>query len=121
MIKYIKSVLWRIAKRLSYIEDARCLKVKIVGTIMEHTQAMKFKIWVVNLPMSLAKLHDRIHSDDDNDDDDDDDGVISKHVAAIKLDKKRENLMQATSHTNSEWKFIMSSIFCASGITELRT
>ena len=26
-IKYIKSVLWRVAKRLSYIEDARCLKV----------------------------------------------------------------------------------------------
>ena len=28
MIKYIKSVLWRVAKRLSYTEDARCLKVK---------------------------------------------------------------------------------------------
>ena len=28
MIKYIKSVLWRIAKCLSYIEEARCLKVK---------------------------------------------------------------------------------------------
>ena len=27
MIKYIKSVLWRVAKLLSYIEDARCLKV----------------------------------------------------------------------------------------------
>ena len=27
-IKYIKSVLWRVAKRLSYIEDARCIKVK---------------------------------------------------------------------------------------------
>ena len=27
LIKYIKSVLWRIAKRLSYIEDAWCLKV----------------------------------------------------------------------------------------------
>ena len=25
----MKSVLWRIAKRLSYIEDARCLKVDI--------------------------------------------------------------------------------------------
>jgi len=24
----MKSVLWRLAKRLSYIEDARCLKVK---------------------------------------------------------------------------------------------
>ena len=28
LIKYIKRVLWKVAKRLSYIEDARCLKVK---------------------------------------------------------------------------------------------
>jgi hypothetical protein len=28
LIKYIKSVLWRVVKRLSYIEEARCLKVK---------------------------------------------------------------------------------------------
>jgi len=28
LIKYIQSVLWRVVKRLSYIEDARCLKVK---------------------------------------------------------------------------------------------
>jgi len=27
LIKYIKRVLWRVAKRLSYIEDAQCLKV----------------------------------------------------------------------------------------------
>ena len=27
-MKYIKSVLWRVVIRLSYIEDARCLKVK---------------------------------------------------------------------------------------------
>jgi hypothetical protein len=27
-IKYIKSVIWRVAKCLSYIEEARCLKVK---------------------------------------------------------------------------------------------
>jgi len=27
LIKYIKSVLWRVLKRLSYIEDTRCLKV----------------------------------------------------------------------------------------------
>ena len=29
LIKYIKSVLWRAAKPLSYIEDARCLKDKV--------------------------------------------------------------------------------------------
>jgi len=28
LIKYIKSVHWRVAKCLSYIEEARCLKVK---------------------------------------------------------------------------------------------
>ena len=29
LIKYIKIVLWRVAKRLSYIEDARCLNINI--------------------------------------------------------------------------------------------
>ena len=28
LIKYIKSVLWRVVKCLSYIEEVRCLKVK---------------------------------------------------------------------------------------------
>jgi len=28
LIKYIKSLLWRVAKFLSYIEEARCPKVK---------------------------------------------------------------------------------------------
>ena len=27
LIKYIKSILWRLAKRLSYKQDARCLKL----------------------------------------------------------------------------------------------
>ena len=38
LIKYIKSVLWIVAKRLSYIEVARCLKVKPIfsyGSINE--------------------------------------------------------------------------------------
>jgi len=29
LIKYIKSALWRVAKRMSYIQDARCLMVNI--------------------------------------------------------------------------------------------
>jgi len=29
LIKYIKSVLWAVAKCLPYIEDTRCLKVKM--------------------------------------------------------------------------------------------
>ena len=33
LIKYIESVLWRAAKRLSSIEDTRCLKVtKLCGS-----------------------------------------------------------------------------------------
>ena len=28
LIKYTKSVLWRVVERLSYIQDAWCLKVK---------------------------------------------------------------------------------------------
>ena len=31
LIKYIKSVLWRVAKRLSYTEEARCLKVNVTA------------------------------------------------------------------------------------------
>ena len=30
LIKYIKSVLWRVAKCVSYIEEARCLKVNML-------------------------------------------------------------------------------------------
>ena len=33
LIKYIKSVLWWVAKRLSCIEDARCLKVKYIARV----------------------------------------------------------------------------------------
>jgi len=29
LIKYTKSILWRVAERLSYVEDAWCLKVKV--------------------------------------------------------------------------------------------
>ena len=31
LIKYTKSVLWRVAKRLSYIQDARCLMFKCIA------------------------------------------------------------------------------------------
>jgi hypothetical protein len=36
LIKYIKRVLWRVAKRLSYIEDSRCLKVNISFLIKQY-------------------------------------------------------------------------------------
>jgi len=37
LIKYIKSVLWRVAKRLSYKQDARCLKVNILISVYSHS------------------------------------------------------------------------------------
>jgi len=37
LIKYIKSVLWRVAKRLSFTEDAWCLKVK-AGELQNKTK-----------------------------------------------------------------------------------
>ena len=50
LIKYIKSVLWRVAKYLSYIEEARCLKVKCTGRfslagklVFMHTGCCKHK------------------------------------------------------------------------------
>ena len=58
LIKYIKSVLWWVAKRLSYIQDARCLKVNernvkltlkfgirraLVGPLYIHVIYMKTK------------------------------------------------------------------------------
>ena len=33
LIKYIKSILWKVVKRLSYIEEARCLKVNQTDTL----------------------------------------------------------------------------------------
>ena len=52
LIKYIKSVLWRAAKRLSYTEDARCLKVNglysnPVQTEMPHHKSFA-QMWFVN-------------------------------------------------------------------------
>ena len=43
LFKYIKSVLWRVAKRLSYIEDARCMKVKDIILTMHCRLFVGFK------------------------------------------------------------------------------
>jgi hypothetical protein len=52
LIKYIKSVLWRAAKRLSYIQDARCLKINIItniflesGTVLPYFSSGVVFIW----------------------------------------------------------------------------
>jgi len=48
LIKYIKRVLWRVAKRLSYIQDARCLKVNmstynVMIILCIYTQELRLK------------------------------------------------------------------------------
>ena len=40
LFQYIKSVLWRVAKRLSYIQDARCLKVNLVSYFSPREREM---------------------------------------------------------------------------------
>jgi len=49
LIKYTKSVLWRVAKRLPYIEDARCLKVN--HTFLEYVEEIRhfISIWFLSL------------------------------------------------------------------------
>ena len=42
----MKNVLWRVAKCLSYIEDARCLKVKQISNF----QYFSFLIYLCRLP-----------------------------------------------------------------------
>ena len=37
LIKYVKSILWRVAKCLSYIEDVQCLKVKDTSMCNEQS------------------------------------------------------------------------------------
>ena len=41
----MKSVLWRVAKRLSYIEDARCLKVRARKLCETHFEQIPTVAW----------------------------------------------------------------------------
>ena len=49
LIKYIKSVLWRVGKCLSYIEEAWCLKVKVTNTVTLYNlwipRSDAFNVW----------------------------------------------------------------------------
>ena len=58
LIKYIKSVHWRVAKFLSYIEEARCLKVNRV-----HIQYVikRGTLWVTTLHCSVNSLTTKWH------------------------------------------------------------
>ena len=53
LIKYIKSVLWRVAKCLSYIEEARCLKVNCTSVVCSifHTVSWQY-VFQVSIYMS---------------------------------------------------------------------
>jgi hypothetical protein len=56
LIKCIKSVLWRIAKRLSYIEDAWCLKVNMSFPVYEFWSLVWSSCQSLCLPARL-KFH----------------------------------------------------------------
>jgi len=45
LIKYIKSVLWGVAKRLSYMEDARCLKVNTNSLYSPYSSNGNIRSW----------------------------------------------------------------------------
>ena len=59
LIKYIKSVLWRTAKRLSYIEDKRCLKVKLMpmNTFEKVHGAKSPKCSIFNTTLEVSSAH----------------------------------------------------------------
>ena len=47
LIKYIKNVLWGVAKLLSYTEDVRCLKVKQVRNSERDINSLRIKIFAI--------------------------------------------------------------------------
>jgi len=49
LIKYIKSVLWRVAKCLTYIEEARCLKVKQEGECTYNVKLQRVRVTIANV------------------------------------------------------------------------
>ena len=49
LIKYIESILWRVAKLLSYIEDARCLKVnEFLAVVKRKTMPLNAQLKMVS-------------------------------------------------------------------------
>ena len=53
LIKYIKSVLWRVLKRLSYIQDARCLTVN--GDSQSPNALSQYKCRLNTFDLSLTR------------------------------------------------------------------
>ena len=60
LIKYIKSFLWRVEKRLSYIEDARCLNVKAMNKHAKDLEHFREKfLKISNTKLKKTSLVDR--------------------------------------------------------------
>ena len=57
LIKYIKSVLWRVAKRLSYIQDARCLKVNTLCTTIRRERLLSLKWMIKSRRLTIYALN----------------------------------------------------------------
>ena len=53
LIKYIKSVLWRVAKRLSYKEGPRCLKVNERKIFSDVSESRSVKYYVLTTSVML--------------------------------------------------------------------
>ena len=62
LIKYIKSVVWRVAKCQSYIEEARCLKVNIILTFSSRSLKWPFsRFFPVRASIKAWLQHIRSH------------------------------------------------------------
>ena len=58
LIKYIKSVLWRVAKRLSYIEEAWCLKVNLLFVLSLHIMGFVVSVDLQHRICSIRAMKD---------------------------------------------------------------
>ena len=61
LIKYIRSVLWRVAKCLSYIEEARCLKVKVIRIVISLFEKAHHRIIPVYTFTALSNAFCIVH------------------------------------------------------------
>jgi len=59
LIKYVKSFFWIVAKRLSYIEEARCLKVKYLNSMMMMMMMMIIIIIINSARYQQLLCYDR--------------------------------------------------------------
>ena len=106
LIKYIKSVLWRVAKRLSYIQDARCLKVnKMEQMITDDT--LDGKMWyagnkdynapfVFSCVMFLLAVY-KTHTECNR--------TLSQAARTCKLHWRYRTLSQAARTCKLHWRF----------------